>query len=267
MLKAFLPLSMESHRLWVHDVYFNDCCHPISLGHKVCALVLGNTIEEEFELRRHEPARLAWLETNRSKKVLPEPLAVSPDLARLYETNSALRYCLYDEWQLTPLEVVSRGFSRYSDVAGKPGLIALVVGSDFLLGIPLEYENASAPDNLHVDIGLLKSWANMGIVQVSVGAVGNAQPFGQSVLVGKGRQKKVRLECSVCAAYFQDNETPSSKRIDCLWSKNVSIHSVETLIVSWGSMAYGCLCVYFKVLEVSPARAANKIKLLDITVL
>ncbi|KAJ1459157.1 hypothetical protein M885DRAFT_495699 [Pelagophyceae sp. CCMP2097] len=61
MFEAFQPVHSVEAR-WIRQVYYNDCCHPSNLGHKMIASVVGFALD-----RGAEPMARSWLETLETK--------------------------------------------------------------------------------------------------------------------------------------------------------------------------------------------------------
>jgi len=120
------------------------------------------------------------------------------------------------------------------DVPGKPGLISTKVGARLVVKVPI---TKSPLESRTVNVGLLKSYANMGIVSIS--------------LVGPPQQQS----CNAAAFVGGHTKTLGTLKVDCMWSAKASVYDVVPLQF------------VFEVLPSTPPRSTNKVKLIDINVL
>mmetsp|Transcript_60265 Transcript_60265/g.171310 ORF Transcript_60265/g.171310 Transcript_60265/m.171310 type:complete len:517 (+) Transcript_60265:41-1591(+) len=250
MINAFLPLHTAQKRQWMKSVYFTDCCHPSQLGHKMSAQAIGYALlQYESATSRHVALeRRQWFEPETEDEDIPPSLFVAEGIASRYDgTARTSRMRLWNESEIMPfIAPWSVGFSFAEDVPGKPGLLAYKVGMNLELGIP--FKRTTVGKRIMANIGLLKSYEHMGVVNVTLGV--DAQGPNQK-----------------CARPSSPAKDPTRASLDCLWNKNISVYVGETLMVDADNLRQGCLRVHFQVVPAEAARAENKVKLIDLTVI
>eukprot|EP00413_Alexandrium_margalefii_P013544 CAMPEP_0204529074 /NCGR_PEP_ID=MMETSP0661-20131031/9862_1 /ASSEMBLY_ACC=CAM_ASM_000606 /TAXON_ID=109239 /ORGANISM="Alexandrium margalefi, Strain AMGDE01CS-322" /LENGTH=537 /DNA_ID=CAMNT_0051535081 /DNA_START=78 /DNA_END=1691 /DNA_ORIENTATION=+ len=248
MLHAFLPFNGERLE-WLKNHYFADsCCHPSALGHKMCAQILGSTLMEDsafLDRTRDTKQRHAWFTTEPDAVELPQAMFSADATTHRLDTSSAETLDLTDPHRMDGHVQARSGFEFMEDVRGKPGLIAMDVGSEVTIGVAFIPQGGSA----ELQVGMLKSYAGMGVVRVSYAAAPTAGN-----------------KCGSPSGIDNGLEFKSAGEIDASWSLRVSIHDFTTLKLDLKglSMTEACLWLNFRVVLASPPRDHNKIKLLDI---
>ncbi|KAJ1448585.1 hypothetical protein M885DRAFT_501003 [Pelagophyceae sp. CCMP2097] len=128
MFEAFQPVHSVEAR-WIRQVYYNDCCHPSNLGHKMIASVVGFALD-----RGAEPMARSWLETLEAHP--PPPLFIDERTAAIYFSRHA-SFTL-NLRQPTTGASSEYGFTWYEDVPTKPGFIANAVGATTLIRLAVD---------------------------------------------------------------------------------------------------------------------------------
>mmetsp|Transcript_80177 Transcript_80177/g.259122 ORF Transcript_80177/g.259122 Transcript_80177/m.259122 type:complete len:282 (-) Transcript_80177:415-1260(-) len=246
VLNALQPLTSLKQRQWLKSTYFADAHHPTQLGHMMAAQVVGFWLKEEEFWSEHdaEEGSAAGPSTQES---LPLPLVLPQDVADSFALSHITSIDLRNGTLAQPW-ILQGNFSEDwdfgEDVPGKPGLISTKVGARLVVKVPI---TKSPLKSRTVNVGLLKSYANMGIVSIS--------------LVGPPQQQS----CNAAAFVEGHTKTLGTLKVDCMWSAKASVYDVVPLQLKWQHLT--CVWIVFEVLPSTPPRSTNKVKLIDINVL
>jgi hypothetical protein len=169
MMAVFSPFGDNTHydtRDWEQHFYFNDCCHPSPIGHKMITSTLMYNLV----------GPLAHAGGARSNSI-PKPQFVLGRIAKLYGARVG-RVDLRQNASVQASTVLNIGFSVYADRPTKPGLISTTRDSKIVVKLPTTTIEPHHTD-FAVLLGYLGSYRGMSqfraqIVQCKVGSTPQA---------------------------------------------------------------------------------------------
>jgi hypothetical protein len=260
---SFLPLNTPEKEQWFFKMFRIDNPHPTRWGHKLIAYFTMRFIEVHLcmllnrvsvSMPRHLPSsrlssNAAYNHTSQhlprpQALALPPPIYISDDVAKQYEKPFS---CIHmgpsgRERRFLDRFLVKKmvhGFKVYEDVPGKPGLISDTTMSNFTIVIPTS--NVRSVLRLGIaKVTYLISYENMGVFNLSVTSVSTG-PLGKEM------------------------KNTTSVLVDTLWSERASIAKTVDLKFPISSQDKQLtVAVTVAVVEATPKRAVNKVKILSV---
>jgi len=212
--------------------------HPKKNGHKILAQILVHWLLAGCYTG---PPQVASDAIFNQPVRLPAPMVASQDDVSKFGLFSNFLHIDFtnDEWKEAN-RFQAHGWMLGEDVPGKPGFLATAVGAKLLLGLNLQ---SSKKTLRSITLGFLSSYENMGTMKVSI---------------------KVPRNVSQCERLpeVSGEMTQQTETVDCLWSQNLSIHSVHVIHMQIPK----CMVLEVDVADSFPVRVASKIKLLDLSI-
>lgn len=229
---ALGPFDTPELQDWWHTVWKVDPLHISHTAHQLVAALIAGHLSHQLTMWAH-PA--FGLEPNLAWGPLPPPRFVDTATLSLELGKSPL--------VLSPRSdaVVVDGFSEYEDRPGKRGWIATTVGARSVYALPAA-ELAGRSRVIHAS--LMHSYQHNGVARLRVYA-----PLGTA-------------SCAEGSGSVAELGTTTA---DTLWTLHASEAEVAVLQFA-APPAAAAVCLELIVLSADPARAENKVKLLDLAV-
>jgi hypothetical protein len=270
IVDGFFPFDAETKRYWFLHLFRVDyCCHTTVLGHRMIAASLFKFIQVQICMGRNLVFQALQTLSNSSigdlaslravpqpRLSLPAPIFVKPDDLKMYEGASPL-YVPTTVNISSQYLVANQGFSLYADHAGKVGFIATTIGSSFELVFQPSMVAAHALAGV-VKVQYLGSYAHMGTMQLTLTSLSPVYSSGSSP----------RCEALSVNGTDQMGVWLANGTVDTLWDARVSITASYQLRFATqqinASSTPTCLSLLVKLVESSPPRIENKIKILGV---
>lgn len=273
MLQAFQPLAgnVARHEFF-QKVYQTDGVHPSVLGHKMIASMVAHRIEKQAYVATRSPSwfdRWPLIPYVVPRVLIREAAYQATILDKANELPLTLDFQADGaESTLTGKVVEMSRFGFAEDVPGKPGLIGTKVGATTTLAL------SDLKTGL-IHIGLLHSYQHMGVVKVSlmVPLLNGSESTTTAPGVTSGRRgsgiQKLCRQVVHGGPPGEAAETLATLTVDTQWKQQVSVMDTSNMYISLRLLKQRpghCGWLQLEIIGANPARAENKIKVLQVSV-
>jgi hypothetical protein len=258
-----LQANLSSMQEWLRTYYKWDYVHPSLFGHKLAAQIVGHYVAEQGEPSAARP----------QSDMIPLQQArwVPTEIDEAYQGGRATRYDMRSYEALAPnivfngKEDVANGPLAFTVIddstssAKKPGLTAAAEDSMLLLGFKVP-DIGVGPAKLFISLGLLKSWKDMGAVDILFRTSPSENGACHQATTFNGMD-----ESDITKALGGLDELEQRHRIvDCLWASQTSTYVSEHFRFDAPD---GHSCLWMRTKVVRYRRDTNKIKVFDLSVI